>query len=87
MSQENDRWVNWQEAGHYMNNIQDPVIRNLLGLVYDKVLRNEIDGPKPTLPFDLLYCFQTLHGAFSCYEELHVALKGGNPDPSPPDWI
>ncbi len=65
------KWLNWPEAFDYMNRIKDPVVKNLIRLVYDKVLRNELSGVLPAGSFDLLYCFRLLHEAFDNYAELH----------------
>jgi hypothetical protein len=86
-SDEANCWLNGTEAFDYLQTIQDPVVRSLMHLVHDALLRKHLKGEKPVAPLDLLYCFRMLHDAFSSHAELYSALKGGNPDPGPPDWI
>jgi hypothetical protein len=82
------RWVNSGEAFGFMHAVEDRAVKNLLGLVYDAMLRNDIEGVQPAAPFDLLYCFRTLVRAFSNRAELVIAVRGDKPeDYGPVDWI
>jgi hypothetical protein len=85
-SEEENYRVNWETAFDYMQQIQDPVAKNLIGLVYQKILRNEMDGVKPAAPFDLLYCFRMLHEVFGS-ADLYLALQSEDLFRDPPDWI
>ena len=80
--------VNWSEAFDFMHAVEDQAVKNLIGLVYDAVMRNDIDGVRPAAPFDLLYCFRTLARAFSNWAELVIAVRGDDPDQlGVLDWI
>ena len=75
-----DYRVNWGEAFDFMHAVEDQVIKNLLGLVYDAVVRNDIEGERPAAPFDLLFCFRTLARAFSSKPEMWFAIREDVPN-------
>jgi hypothetical protein len=83
-SEENDYKVNWSEGFDYMHSIKDPVVKNLMTLVYEKLMLNDLKGARPAAPFDLLYCFKNLHDAFSQSGELYLALQAGDVTPDAP---
>jgi hypothetical protein len=77
-SEDNSYKVKWSEAFDYMHSIKDPVVKNLMILVYETLILKDLKGARPAAPFDLLYCFQTLHDAFVQSGELYLALQGGD---------
>lgn len=67
--------TNWSKAFDYMNDIQDPVVRSLMSLVYVHFVHDGLEGTRPN-DFDLLYCFQLLDKSFSFKEGFQNALAG-----------
>jgi hypothetical protein len=83
----NPTLLNYDEANTYRMAINDPVIRELTGLVFGALTQKWLQGERPVGGFDALFLVKTLEQAFASHEVVAGILRGESimwPEPEMP---
>ena len=69
-------FVRYEDACEFIENVEDPITRNLLNMAFVKVVRRTSSGNRPKPGFDILFCFETLADLFAEHDVIRRTLDG-----------
>lgn len=68
--------LNFEEADVYRRTIDDPITRELTGLVFTQFVKNWLSGDRPVGAIDMLHLVKVLEEAFASHEVISQVLRG-----------
>jgi putative addiction module component (TIGR02574 family) len=68
--------VNFEEADAYRRAINDPITRELVGLVFSDLIKKYLSGDRPIGAFDMLFFVKSIEESCASHQLLAGLLRG-----------